>query len=206
MTTTLALEQIMLSPQYGEILAAVRAATPVAMLDQLDAATTHATRAAVEAAALTGGAAVTASPPSAVPGWLRLGLLDALTRWADGTGSTCRHSPRPDRPEPVLAAAWRPGLVTCCQCTHLWRVSREAGLTCDGCGRVCEPDSIHPAMAQMAGLIFMYGACGDCRPAITPEPGPLRRPETAEQDYPRGTGRVRPRGSRGRGRGRGVRR
>ncbi|MEV7264185.1 hypothetical protein AB0N38_11600 [Micromonospora aurantiaca] len=206
MTPTLALEQIMLSPQYAAVLAAVRASTPVAMLDQLDAAATEATRAAVDAAALAGGGVLTASPPSAVPGWLRLGLLDALTRWTDGTAATCRHSPRPDRPEPVLAAAWRPGLVTCCLCTHLWRVGREANLTCDGCGRVCEPNSIHPAMAQLGGLIFMYGTCTGCRPAITPDNAPLSATETAEQDHPRGTGRARPRGHRGRGRGRGGRR
>lgn len=207
MTAALALESLMLHPDYDRFIAQVRQATPVALVDQLDAATTHATVVATTVAGRAGGYDIGAATAGDLPGWLRLGLLDALTQWADGKASTCRHSPDPDRPEPVLAAAWKPGLITCVRCAHLWSLGREANLTCDCCGRVCptDGDGVYPGVTQFGSLLFQYGTCVDCRPSIASATGPLRVTLPAEQDDARGTGRVRPRGQRGRRRGKGGR-
>ncbi|MEU5872488.1 hypothetical protein AB0A73_13150 [Glycomyces sp. NPDC047369] len=188
MTPTLALEAAMLHPDYDRFIAQVRQAVPVGLVDQLDAAATQATQVATAAARFTGGCDTAAATAAELPGWLRLGLLDALTRWADGKATTCRHSPDPDRPEPVLTAAWKPGLVTCVRCAHLWSLGRTANLTCDCCGAICLPDQMNPGMTQFGALIFQYGTCDDCRPPVASgEPQPVRKP----------------RGSRGRNRGRG---
>ncbi|SCL20480.1 hypothetical protein [Micromonospora inyonensis] len=122
--------------------------------------------------------------------------------------------PAPTRPAPaapVVAAAWKPGLIVCHACTYLTALPRgsDRDRTCDACGRVCagveHGDGIHPGMVQLGPLVYQYGVCGDCKP-ITADPGPLSATQTAEQDRPRGTGRARPRGRRGRGRGKGPRR
>ncbi|GAA3785550.1 hypothetical protein [Micromonospora maritima] len=212
MTPTLALEQLMLHPQYDRLIDALRQVAPVHVVDQADAAAADALRLVTTIGTDALGTDVT-TPTTAggTPGWLRLGLLDALTAWVDGRASTCRHNPHPARPTPVVAAAWRPALVACPACAHLVALPRgsERDRTCDACGRVCagpeHGDGIWPGMLQLGPLVYQYGTCTGCRPAITPDPGPLRRPETAEQDHPRGAGRVRPRGHRGRQRGKGGR-
>ncbi|MFG3300994.1 hypothetical protein [Micromonospora chersina] len=213
MTPTLALERLMLHPRYDELVAAMRAAAPVHVVDQSDAATSDALRVVTAAgAAIPGGSDVQTTAADGVPGWLRLGLLDAFTTWVEGRASTCRHNPHPSRPQPVMAAAWRPGLIVCTACVYLTALARgsDADRTCDGCGRLCagpeHADGIYPGMLQLGPIVYQYGVCGDCRPAITPRNGPLSATQTAEQDQPRGTGRVKPRGSRGRGRGKGHQR
>jgi hypothetical protein len=153
-----------------------------------------------------------------LPGWLRLALLDALATFMDGAADTCCHAPVPSSPQPVMAAAWRPGLVVCMTCTHLLpqRRGSAADRTCDGCGRVCAgtpDDPIHPGLLALSILIFEYGVCNDCKP---PPPPTVAAPATVAASprsattpvtegvrttaYPR----HRARGRRGTARGRGA--
>ncbi|WFE45009.1 hypothetical protein [Verrucosispora sp. WMMD1129] len=211
MTTALLLEQLMTHPRYGELVEQLRAHTPVHALDQADAATVDALRITTTAGRDVLGSDAHPATVEQTPGWLRLGLLDAFTAWLTGRASTCFHAPDPARPQPVIAAAWRPGVVTCSACVHLVALPRgsAADRTCDACGHRCagpeHGDGIYPGMVQFGPLIYQYGVCGDCRPPVTTSGGPPRATESAEHDHPRGTGRVRPRGRRGHGRGRGRR-
>ncbi|MET7705450.1 hypothetical protein [Micromonospora sp. NPDC005413] len=212
MTPTLALERLMLHPAYEQFVEQLRAVAPVGHVDQLDAATSDALRLMTDTGrAILGTSQAHGADAADIPSWLRLGLLDTLTGWADGRASTCRHQPTPDRPQPVIAAAWKPGLVTCPGCVYLTALPRNSvrDRTCDACGRECagpqHGDGIYPGMVQLGPLIYQYGTCGDCRPS-TASGNPLSATLPAEQDSLRGTGRVQPRGSRGRRRGKGGRR
>ncbi|MDG9673028.1 hypothetical protein [Micromonospora sp. DH14] len=191
MTPTLVLEQLMLHPRFNELATLTRAITPVGLVDQTDRATEDARQ--VMAAE---GHGVKSVDASSVPGWLRLGLLDVYAQWAAGTADTCRHQPAVDRPMPVIAAAWRPGLVVCPACVHLTGLPRGADTTCDACGHQCgdlaHGDGIYADMIQLGPLIYQYGTCGDCRPAITAQSSPPSATQTAEPATPRGTGRARP--------------
>ena len=105
----------------------------------------------------------------ALPLWVRLQLLDLWGRWWDGSLETCRHWPVPQRPQPVAAALWRPGLIACVPCSSdLLRLSGEADRTCDGCGRVVEGlevgDGIYPCGVSLGPLLVFWGACAGCRP------------------------------------------
>lgn len=151
------------------VLDLLRQAVPVALRDQTEAAADGARRALLaEAAAL--GVEGEHIPHRDMPEWVRLPLLDTWFRWCTGRGRTCLHEPHPDRPEPVFAAAWRPGLVACAACPHLIQLRRgsAADRTCDRCGRVTagpeHGDGIHPARVQLGPLLFAYGSCGDCSP------------------------------------------
>ncbi|MGC5329784.1 hypothetical protein [Micromonospora sp. DT62] len=205
MTAALALEQLMLHPRYHQLVDAIRAATPAGLVDQADAATRDALRFMTAAARHANADSAHPTAAADVPDWVRLGLLDTLTAWADGRVSTCRHQPTPDRPQPVLAAAWKPNLLVCAACAHLLALPRNSDRdrTCDACGHQCtgpeHADGIYPGMVQLGPLIYQYGTCAGCRPP-TADIGPLSATQTAEQAAPRGTGRVRQRGSRGRGR------
>jgi hypothetical protein len=103
------------------------------------------------------------------PEWVRLGALTALTTWWAGDGRTCMHSPCKSRPEPVFAAAWKPGLVTCMRCVHLFKVAENSvpDRTCDGCGRVVagvsRGEPIYPSALKIAALMWQFGVCEDCR-------------------------------------------
>ena len=211
MNPALALEQLMLHPKLAQFAELARAAMPTALVDQVDAASDDAHQFMHAVARHVGDESAQYAAAQDVPEWVRLTLLDAFTTWASGRGSTCRHQPTPDRPEPVLAAAWRPGLVACMRCAHLTGLPSGSAKdrTCDRCGRVCagleHGDGIHPGMVQLGPLIYQYGTCRDCRPS-TASDNPPSATQTAEQAAPRGTGRVRPRGSRGRSRGKGGRR
>ncbi|MGZ4532629.1 MAG: hypothetical protein ACXVXP_09790 [Mycobacteriaceae bacterium] len=89
----------------AEQLHTLRALLPVDLLDQSVAAAAEAwelTRAATRAT----GSMTEASPtPARVPGWIRLGAVDALHQLLDGSARTCMHSPNRTRFEPVFAAA-----------------------------------------------------------------------------------------------------
>jgi hypothetical protein len=141
-----------------EFVDAVRKATeswPVT--DQLGAAARHAFDIIAAAGMVNMGAA---------PGWVRLGALDTLVRWADGTARVCLHNPCISRPEPVFSAAYKPGLVVCGECVALLRVRGVEDRTCDSCGRVCQgieaDDPIYPVAVVVGALNFGAGVCGHC--------------------------------------------
>lgn len=149
--------------------AAIRAALPPGFRDQLDAATTHTYRALASAAAagvLTSPAMI---PTAEHPGWVRLSVTDTLVRWNVGSADTCMHAPHPRRPQPVFAAAWRPGMVVCSACGHLLAIppSSITDQTCDGCGKVtaglAHDDPLYPLTVVCGVLTFQAGACRDCR-------------------------------------------
>lgn len=144
-----------------EQFAALKANVPTGFADQLHAARTEGVRTAER---------VLKNPSKwvntqSVPDWVRLGMYDALLGWFSGSGTTCMHNPMPGRPEPVVAAAYKPGLVTCGSCTHLLVVRGQADRTCDGCGRVCTgtgDDLIRPVIIFVGVLGYMFGVCRDC--------------------------------------------
>jgi hypothetical protein len=191
MTPALALEALMLHPAYPQLVEQWRAVAPTGLVDQADAAALDAHRGMRRAAAAGHYGTDTVAPLDAddLPGWLRLGLLDTAARYATGQARTCRHNPTPGRPQPVMAAAWSPGLVVCTGCTHLLSIRHDAtaDATCDACGRVCagpeHGDGVWPGMVQLGPLIYQYGTCASCRLSTTTA-GPLNATQTTEQPRP----------------------
>lgn len=210
MTPALALERLMLDPAYDRFVEHARAVMPVGLRDQHDAAATDAYRILADVAVRLSDDPARPTTANELPGWLRLSLLDTLAAFAAGQATTCRHNPAADRPSPVVAAAWKPRMVVCPWCVHLLSLRHDAAAdaVCDACGHQCagpeRGDGIYPGVVQLGPLIFQYGTCADCRPP-TASTNPLSATESQDLGTPRGTGRVRPRGSRGRGRGRGGR-
>ena len=92
--------------------------------------------------------------------------LDTLVRWADGTARVCLHNPSISRPEPVFAAAYKPGLVVGRECVALLRVWGVQDRTCDGCGHECRgieaDDPIYPTAVVVGALNFSAGVCRSC--------------------------------------------
>lgn len=135
------------------------------LLDQADAAADHAT-AVTTAAARQHGATHINIHANSQPEWIRLTILETLVKWIAGKADTCPHSPTPVRPQPVIAAAWRPGLVACARCPHLLRLRPGSAKdrTCDGCGTVVfEAGELWAATIVYGPLSFSFGACGACR-------------------------------------------
>ncbi len=165
----LAADEFLCSPNRAQVVAEVRRRIPTDQLDQLDAATRHVHRGMVATVVEGRAASIVALPPSEHSAWARLGALTALATWLAGQGSTCLHDPQPCRPEPILAAAWRPGLVVCSDCTHLLTLPRnsDADRRCDGCGHVCagveENDPIYRANLALGPLQYLSGTCTGCR-------------------------------------------
>ncbi|MGO8772063.1 MAG: hypothetical protein ACLQIK_08385 [Mycobacterium sp.] len=107
-------------------------------------------------------------PRSSVDDWLRLGLLDTFLTWVSGNARVCLHAPDFRRPEPVWAAAWKPGLVVCPRCTRQLKVFGDADAACDRCGRVTlgveHDDGIYTLSVMLGALTYQAGACRDCLP------------------------------------------
>jgi hypothetical protein len=104
-------------------------------------------------------------PHLGLPEWVRLGMYDVLIRWSEGRALTCSHQPSIDRPQPVYAAAWKPGVVVCGQCQPMLRVIGLADRTCDGCGHECmgmPDDGILPVSAFTGALAYQVGVCVSC--------------------------------------------
>lgn len=161
---TLALDEF-LARLTPEDVAAIRSRVGVARLDQHKAAE----RDALTVARLgVRGAREAWLPHAGVPEWLRLAFVDTLRAWLEGVGRTCMHNPSPRRSEPLVAAAWRPGLVSCPPCSvYLLRLRGEADRTCDRCGRVVagrpeDGEGIRPCRVTFGPLVYMYGVCDDC--------------------------------------------
>lgn len=164
----LALDQILCGPDAHEILGALRTCVPTDLLDQGDAAAADVAAGMRQAAASGVADLFPELDPLDHPGWVRLGVLTAFTTLATGQASTCMHSPVASRPQPVFAAAWRPGLIACGRCTHLFAITNAAkDATCDGCGRVttgpANNDGIWPCEVVFGLLTWKFGVCDDCR-------------------------------------------
>lgn len=165
----LAMDELLarLTPEMAEQIGTL---SPVGLRDQLRAASDDARRlvTGIHFAANpdAGEDSVRMLPTAEVIDWMRLGLLHTLVRWSMGQASTCMHSPRMDRPQPVFAAAWRPGLVVCEQCLHLFHLAGVRDSTCDGCGYVCKglehDDGIWPLTVTLGAMVYQAGACKDC--------------------------------------------
>ncbi len=165
--TTLALDELLTNLTAQQV-REMRAHAPVAVLDQADAAADDArriTRTAIRAVS-PDHLDEQYLPPAAVAGWLRLGAVDALRAFLEGTARTCLHNPSPTRFEPIFAAAWKPGLVVCQQCTVLFKAHGEADRRCDGCGHVCagpdHGDGIRATNLCVGALTYTAGVCVDC--------------------------------------------
>lgn len=174
--TTLAVDELLdtlTAEQWQQLTTAAAEHVPGwrAWADQAAAAADDATAAMTAAAVVLGGTGVVRSEYRATPEWIRLNVLSAYVGWAAGKASTCMHNPTAARPEPVFAAAWKPGLVTCARCPHLLELPRGSAKdrTCDGCGRVTtgpeHGDGIHPSRIQYGPMMLAFGTCEGCTPA-----------------------------------------
>lgn len=104
-------------------------------------------------------------PRQGSPEWVRLGMYDAMLKWSEDAVITCIHQPKFAKPEPVFAAAWKPGVVVCARCTHLLAVTGVADTICDGCGHQCTglpDDGIAPVTAFTGSLGYQMGVCTSC--------------------------------------------
>ncbi len=164
----LAIDELLHHPHFNQIAQWAAQAMPVGELDQLQAASRDTNRVSAFIADHI-GAQPHMRAPDGIPDWVRLGLLQAWSAHCLNTADTCLHSPTVERPEPVTAAAWRPGLVVCMRCSMLLaiRYGSEASRTCDGCGHVCagteHDDPIYPNSVVFGTLIYQFGACRACR-------------------------------------------
>jgi len=161
-----------------EVLEVIHRMQPVALRDQIAAASADTIAMIKQAMEKTGGTAHKLDH-GAIPEWIRLGLLDTLVRWDAGTGSTCIHMPGADRPQPVWSCAWKPGLVVCSMCSPLLKAVGAMDQTCDRCGHVCDGidagDPIHLLRAVLGPLTYSAGACTDCcGKGVTKTPGDRR--------------------------------
>nr|WP_221382780.1 hypothetical protein [Actinoplanes polyasparticus] len=171
----LLLERAMLDPRFAAVCERARETAPVGFRDQADAAISEATDLLQQAGQLISDEASRLVTPGELPGWLRLGIIQAFVSWISGGGETCRHNLHPGHPQPIFAALWRPDLTVCGFCLHLFSLApdSEAAHTCDACGRVCArtaDDGITPGMLQIGPLTVQYGACDDCLPATLGRP------------------------------------
>lgn len=165
MTTSpaLALDQYLSQLTPGDR-AAMRKALPVALLDQTEAANADVDN-LVHMVGRSMKSSVADLDYTQVPEWVRLSVTDTLVGFMTGTVATCMHNPNPNHPQPVFAAAWKPGLITCSACLHLFRLVGAADRTCDRCGcvRTGKPgDGVHACTLTFGQLVFSYGLCPDC--------------------------------------------
>lgn len=162
------LDELLTSPNATSIVEGVRARTPKWFQDQQEATAAELARGLDSFAVRTTGSRAQQLPIAAIPAWFRLSLFDEMTRWTSGAGETCQHSPHPDAPQPIFAAAWRPGLMVCTACLFL--LSPPAGSVasrrCDGCGHVVtgpdDDDLITTRTVHLGQLIFSAGTCDRC--------------------------------------------
>ncbi|GAA4559482.1 hypothetical protein [Pseudonocardia xishanensis] len=155
------------SGRYERFAVEARRGTPVALRDQFDAAQGHVDSGLRRAAAMLSARGQLDSV-SAAPRWVLRLVLRSTATWLLGAGSTCPHDPSPERPQPVVTAAWRPDLITCARCTHLLALvpGSAADRTCDSCSRVTSglrDDGVFPGAFALGPVQLMLGVCRDCR-------------------------------------------
>lgn len=141
--------------------AALRPQRYTALWDQVDAAAAE----GIKLAERELGHDAAWVPHKGIIEWVRLGMLDVLLKWFNKEALTCIHMPTPDRPEPVYAAAWKPGVVVCVQCLALLTAVGVADTICDGCGHECKgppDDGITPFTTFAGSLGYQAGVCDSC--------------------------------------------
>lgn len=94
------------------------------------------------------------------PDWLKLGALDSFVRWQRGEAALCEHRPTTAAPEPVTAAAWRPGAIVCAECVGLLRVCVDH--RCDGCGTPDDGTTLRLIVWHESYLAYRARACPPC--------------------------------------------
>ena len=159
-----ALDDLLLGTTPEVLAALYETCVPVDVRDQRDAAIRDTDLLARALAAMDGNRGHAADHRD-IPEWLRLGVLDVLLRWAAGRADTCLHAPDARRGEPVHAAAWRPGLISCTPCSKFVFAQPRGSVadrTCDACGHV-DADGILCGFIQFSTVIYWYGVCDDCR-------------------------------------------
>lgn len=172
----LALDDLLSTPAGRAVLGEAARHAPTWFADQAGAAAADAVRWLEFEATFMNAGKVGNVDRAEVPDWIRLGVTVAWTTWVLGRGSTCLHSPTVDRPEPVFATAWQPGLIACSRCIHLTvlRPGSVADRTCDGCGHVVagldDGEGIHPGRVQFGPLLYAYGTCPGCVPVGIEQP------------------------------------
>ncbi|MFR9803146.1 hypothetical protein ACL02T_12685 [Pseudonocardia sp. RS010] len=166
--TVLALDDLLADDELlADALADRPALLGTAAVDQADAAAREARELLDRAADLLGAAAGQCRTSDA-PGWARLAILDTFVRWTLGRATTCLHAPDARRPRPVLAAAWKPGLIACPSCVHLVTLPHgsRADRTCDACGHVTtgpeHGDGIRPGAVTYGPMTWLHGVCERC--------------------------------------------
>lgn len=109
---------------------------------------------------------------AAVPFAVFAPLLETLSAWTGGRAQTCLHNPVAAHPQPVYAAAWRPGLVTCAGCQHLFHLASrsDAAHRCDLCG-VVDRGGMTAHGVQYGVITFWVGTCTGCRLSREVSPG-----------------------------------
>lgn len=141
---------------------ALRPSWNVAYQDQLDAASKQ----SVDLAEQILGHKAQWVPHKGIIEWVRLGMLDAMLKWFNGEALTCIHRPSPNKPSPVFAAAWKPGVVVCGYCSDMLSVSgTPADTICDGCGHECKglpEDGIMPFVTFTGSFGYQAGVCYGC--------------------------------------------
>lgn len=143
---------------------ALRKRVPVHVVDQFDAAASHTDRIFADTAQRMNAKRGECEYGKA-PDWLRLSLARTWSAFTAGTIDTCQHAPSIHRPEPVVAAVWRPNLLVCIACIHLTKAPGATDRVCDRCRRVCAGlpgDGIHPCSLTFGPLIYFYGLCRGC--------------------------------------------
>lgn len=128
-------------------------------IDESDPYTEQLIAAAYEANALLshGNACGSAETPA----WVRLGAMTALTKWGLREETRlCSHQPHHMRPEPVFAAAFTPGSVTCKRCVGLLFDGADRHL-CNGCGTRREQEC-YIGTLQIAALTWLFHLCAEC--------------------------------------------
>lgn len=95
------------------------------------------------------------------PDWVRVGATAAAVRWGvlDDV-ATCSHQPHHDRPEPVYAAAFRPGLVTCQQCIPAL-LHGASPYHCDRCRETHVEICLMGSM-QLGVMTWLFHICRSC--------------------------------------------
>jgi hypothetical protein len=142
---------------FDEMLALYKA-LPTAVTDQFDAGARD-TRVLFEGLhGLLGGQRLPREYPD-IPEWVRLAILSELMTFMAGAGRTCVHCDL-RRPQPMLAVAWKPGLVVCRYCYAMTKPTKAENEHCDHCG--VRTDTFSSLVVPWGLLIWEAGICTDC--------------------------------------------